>query len=26
VAKRLVVPAGALIVAFSMLYYMEHLR
>ena len=26
VAKRLVVPAGALVVAFSTLYYMEHLR
>jgi hypothetical protein len=26
VAKRLVVPAAALAIAFSMLYYMEHLR
>jgi hypothetical protein len=26
VAKRLVVPAAALVVAFSTLYYMEHLR
>ena len=26
VAKRLVVPAVALVVAFSTLYYMEHLR
>jgi len=26
VAKRLAVPAAALIVAFSTLYYMEHLR
>ena len=26
VAKRLVVPSAALIVAFSTLYYMEHLR
>ncbi len=26
VVKRLVVPAAALVVAFSTLYYMEHLR
>lgn len=26
VAKRLAVPAGALVVAFSTLYYMEHIR
>jgi hypothetical protein len=26
VVKRLVVPAGALVVAFTSLYYMEHLR
>ena len=26
VVKRLVLPAVALVVAFSMLYYMEHLR
>ena len=26
VAKRLLAPAGALVVAFSTLYYMEHLR
>jgi hypothetical protein len=26
VARRLVVPAAALVVAFSTLYYMEHLR
>ena len=26
IAKRLVVPAVALVVAFSTLYYMEHLR
>jgi hypothetical protein len=26
VAKRLVMPAAALVVAFSTLYYMEHLR
>ena len=26
VAKRLVVPAAALVVVFSTLYYMEHLR
>ncbi len=26
VVKRLVLPAVALVVAFAMLYYMEHLR
>jgi hypothetical protein len=26
IAKRLVVPAAALVVAFSTLYYMEHMR